>query len=135
MELRQCGRSHLKLPALGVGCWAFGGGAYWGDCSQQDVNAVVRRSVELGINYFDTAEAYNDGRSEESLGQALKGLPRDSLVIGTKVSPSNCYGEALPKHCELSLAGAHSRATARRAPRRRRTLHSRASERSRRNTA
>ena len=103
MELRQCGRSHLKLPALGVGCWAFGGGAYWGDCSQQDVDAVVRRSVELGLNYFDTAEAYNDGRSEESLGQALKGLPRDSLVIGTKVSPSNCYGEALLKHCELSL--------------------------------
>ena len=103
MELRPCGRSSLKLSALGVGCWAFGGGAYWGDTRQQDVDAVVRRSVELGLNYFDTAEAYNDGRSEESLGQAVKGLPRDRLVIGTKVSPSNCYARTLPEHCEASL--------------------------------
>lgn len=103
MELRQCGRSDLKLSALGLGCWSFGGGAYWGDCSQQDVEAVVRRSVDLGVTYFDTAEGYNDGRSEESLGQALKGLPRDTLVIGTKVSPSNCYERTLPRHCEASL--------------------------------
>jgi len=103
VELRPCGKSNLKLSALGLGCWSFGGGAYWGECSQQDANAVVRRSIELGINYFDTAEAYNDGRSEESLGQAVKGLPRDTLIIGTKVSPSNCYASTLPKHCEASL--------------------------------
>ncbi len=72
MDLRHCGRSDLKLSALGLGCWSFGGGAYWGECSQQDVDAVVRRSVGLGINHFDTAEAYNDGRSEESLGRAVK---------------------------------------------------------------
>ncbi|HSB80004.1 MAG TPA: aldo/keto reductase, partial [Candidatus Methylomirabilis sp.] len=63
----------------------------------------VRRSMELGINYFDVAEAYNDGRSEESLGRAVRGLPRDRLVIGTKVSPSNCYAKTLPRHCEASL--------------------------------
>jgi len=103
MDLRHCGRSDLKLSALGLGCWSFGGGAYWGECSQQDADAVVRRSVELGINYFDTAEAYNDGRSEESLGRAVKGLPRDKLIIGTKVSPSHCYTKTLPKHCEASL--------------------------------
>jgi aryl-alcohol dehydrogenase-like predicted oxidoreductase len=103
MELRPCGKSSLKLSALGLGCWSFGGGAYWGDCNQQDVDAVVRRSVQLGINYFDAAEAYNDGRSEESLGQAVKGLPREKLVIGTKVSPPNCYAKMLPQHCEASL--------------------------------
>ena len=103
MELRQCGKSDLKLSALGMGCWSFGGGAYWGQTNQQDVNAVVRRAVELGITYFDTAEAYNDSRSEESLGLALKGLPRDRLVIVTKVSPSNCHSKTLPHHCEASL--------------------------------
>lgn len=103
MELRQCGKSSLKLSALGMGCWSFGGGAYWGETDQKDVDAVVRRSVELGINYFDAAEAYNDGRSEESLGRAVKGLPRDKLLIGTKVSPSNCYAKTLPTHCEASL--------------------------------
>ncbi len=103
VELRQCGKSNLRLSALGLGCWSFGGGTYWGETDQKDVDAVVRRAVELGINYFDAAEAYNDGRSEESLGQAVKGLPRDKLVIGTKVSPSNCYARILPRHCEASL--------------------------------
>ena len=101
MELRPCGRSSLKLSALGVGCWAFGGGAYWGDCRQQDVDAVVRRSVEVGLNYFDTAEAYNDGRSEESLGQAVKGLPRDRLVIGTE---ENARAAAEPLASEIIAA-------------------------------
>jgi myo-inositol catabolism protein IolS len=103
VELRRCGKWSVKLSALGLGCWSFGGGEYWGETNQQDVNGVVRRAVELGINYFDAAEAYNDGRSEESLGQAVKGLPRDKLVIGTKASPSNCYAKTLPRHCEASL--------------------------------
>jgi myo-inositol catabolism protein IolS len=103
VELRRCGKSDLTLSALGLGCWSFGGGAYWGDASQTDADAVVRRAVELGITYFDAAEAYNDGRSEESLGRALRGIPRDRVLIGTKVSPSNCYADTLPAHCEASL--------------------------------
>jgi aryl-alcohol dehydrogenase-like predicted oxidoreductase len=67
------------------------------------VDAVVRRAVDLGITYFDTAEAYNDGRSESSLGAALRGIPRDRVLIGSKVSPSHCYAETLPRHCEASL--------------------------------
>jgi len=103
LEYRQCGRSGLRLSALGLGCWAFGGGAYWGDCNQADADAVVHRAVELGINYFDAAEAYNAGRSEESLGRALRGLRREQVILGTKVSPSNCYAAKLPEHCEASL--------------------------------
>jgi aryl-alcohol dehydrogenase-like predicted oxidoreductase len=86
-----------------LGCWSFGGGTYWGECDQTDADAVVRRAFELGITYFDAAEAYNAGRSEESLGKALHGIPRDRVVIGTKVSPSNCYAETLPAHCDASL--------------------------------
>jgi len=103
VEIRRCGTSALTLSALGLGCWSFGGGAYWGDCDQADADAVVRRAVELGITYFDAAEAYNAGRSEESLGKALVGVPREQVVIGTKVSPSNCYARTLPVHCEASL--------------------------------
>jgi myo-inositol catabolism protein IolS len=103
MERRICRNSGVELSVLGTGCWAFGGGEYWGEQNQKDVDSVVHASVEMGINYFDTAEAYNEGRSESSLGQAIKGIPRDRFLIGTKISPSNCYKETLIEHCEDSL--------------------------------
>jgi aryl-alcohol dehydrogenase-like predicted oxidoreductase len=103
MEKRICKNSGLELSVIGTGCWAFGGGDYWGNQNQKDVNDVVHKSVDLGINYFDTAEVYNEGRSEYSLGKAINGIPRDRLLIGTKVSPSNCYKETLIGHCEASL--------------------------------
>jgi len=104
METRACGASGLRLPVLGLGCWSFGGGDYWGPQDQADVDAVVRRAVDAGISYFDTAEAYNDGRSEASLGRALRGVPRDKVVVGTKVSPSHARPADLRRSCEASLA-------------------------------
>jgi aryl-alcohol dehydrogenase-like predicted oxidoreductase len=104
METRACGASALKLSVLGLGCWSFGGGEYWGPQDQADVDAVVRRAVDAGITYFDTAEAYNDGRSEASLGRALRGVPRDHVVIGTKVSPSHARPGDLRRSCDASLA-------------------------------
>jgi myo-inositol catabolism protein IolS len=103
MERRVCRNSGLELSVLGTGCWAFGDGEYWGHQNQKDVVNVVHASVDLGINYFDTAEVYNEGRSETSLGQAITGIPRDRFLIGTKISPSNCYKETLIEHCEASL--------------------------------
>ncbi|HVZ64581.1 MAG TPA: aldo/keto reductase [Lacunisphaera sp.] len=95
-------RDEIRLPALGIGCWAFGGGSYWGAQAQGDVDRVVARALEAGLNYFDTAESYNAGASEESLGRALRGR-RASALIGTKVSPSNAYPHLLARHCEQSL--------------------------------
>lgn len=103
MERRKCKSSDIELSVLGTGCWSFGGGEYWGEQNQKDVNDVVHASVDSGINYFDTAEAYNEGRSETSLGEAIKSLQRNKIVIGTKVSTSNCYRETLIRHCEASL--------------------------------
>lgn len=103
MEKRSCKKDELELSVLGLGCWAFGGGEYWGDQNQNDINKLVHAAVDLGINYFDTAEAYNQGRSECSLGKAIKGLPRDKVIIGTKVSPPNCYYKTLLEHCNGSL--------------------------------
>jgi len=102
MKRRKCGNSNLELPILGTGCWSFGGGSYWGDQDQKDVDAVVNMALDIGCNYFDTAEAYNDGASEESLGKALKDR-RSQALIGTKVSPSNTSPDALREHCEASL--------------------------------
>ena len=103
MEVRRCGQSDLKLPALGMGCWAFGDGEYWGAQSQSDVDEVVRCAVDHGCNFFDSAEGYNQGASEVSLGIALQGLPRDQVILGTKISPSNVQPENVAKHCEASL--------------------------------
>jgi aryl-alcohol dehydrogenase-like predicted oxidoreductase len=102
MKYNIIGKSRLPLSVLGMGCWAYGGGKYWGDQSQSDVNDVVACAIENGITYFDTAEVYNDGDSETSLGIALKGK-RSRAVIGSKVSTSNAHYSDLIAHCEASL--------------------------------
>ncbi len=99
---RQYGNSGLSLPVLGIGCWAYGGGDYWGPQDQTDVKEVVAQALDLGVNYFDTAEGYNEGRSEEALGQALKGR-RHEAIIGTKVPPEFTEATLLREHCEASL--------------------------------
>jgi aryl-alcohol dehydrogenase-like predicted oxidoreductase len=55
------------------------------------------------MTYFDVAELYNEGRSEEFLGKALKGIPRDRVIVGSKVWPTNMHPASLRKHCEASL--------------------------------
>lgn len=102
VKRRECGTSGLELPVIGVGVWCFGGGDYWGRQNQSDADAIVARAIELGCNYFDTAEMYNDGASEESFGRALKGR-REKAIIGTKVSPANTQPATLRAHCEASL--------------------------------
>jgi myo-inositol catabolism protein IolS len=104
IERRSYGASGLSLPALGIGCWAYGGSAddYWGAQDQEDVDGVVARALDAGINYFDTAEAYNEGRSEEALGRALQGR-RQQAIIGTKVLPAYTEPAILRQHCEASL--------------------------------
>jgi aryl-alcohol dehydrogenase-like predicted oxidoreductase len=87
---------------IGIGCWAFGGGEYWGDQNQKDVEAVVHAALEHGLNVFDTARMYNDGASEVSLGKALKGR-RDKAYVISKVSPAKAYRASLREECEASL--------------------------------
>ncbi|MDW7658804.1 MAG: aldo/keto reductase [Bacillota bacterium] len=82
MIQNKLGQSDLKISPLTVGCWSFGGGdgSYWGAQSQQDVNDLVAEALAMGVNFFDTAFGYNDGKSEESLGIALRGKRQDALI-------------------------------------------------------
>ena len=82
-EKRELGHSGILTSALGLGCWAIGGGN-WGDNDDSVSVATIRRAVELGINWIDTAPAYNFGHSEEVVGRALRELPRDKVIISTK---------------------------------------------------
>ena len=102
MSYRELGKSGIMVNPIGVGCWAYGGGAYWGEQSQADVNDVVDNAIELGLNFFDTAEMYNDGASETSLGLALKGK-RDKAIVATKIGPAFCKREMMIKHLDDSL--------------------------------
>jgi myo-inositol catabolism protein IolS len=102
VKKRRLGASDLHLSILGMGCWQFGGGAYWGEQSQKDVNEVVHCALDIGMNYFDTAEIYNEGNSEIALGISLKGR-RHHAVIGSKINTANARPDLLRKGCEDSL--------------------------------
>jgi aryl-alcohol dehydrogenase-like predicted oxidoreductase len=100
MKKVKLGKSDIEVSTMTVGCWPFGGGEYWGKQSQNDVDDVVRAALDLGVNTFDTAEMYNGGESERSLGKALRGY-RDKAVVISKIGPSNCHN--VRKHCVESL--------------------------------
>src|SRR5512135_2103219 len=78
MEYRALGKSGLKVSKLGLGANNFG---WWAD--EQASIAVINHALDLGINYIDTADMYDRGRSEEFVGKALKGK-RGRVVIATK---------------------------------------------------
>lgn len=96
------GFAALSPGSLGLGCWALGGGAYWGTLEQTMASQIVHRALDAGIRYFDTAESYNNGASEHALGQAL-GSDRHRAIIGTKVSPDNVQNPGVRAACESSL--------------------------------
>ena len=100
MNKEKLGNSDISVTAMTIGCWPFGNGDYWGNQSQQDVNSVVAAALDMGVNTFDTAEVYNDGESERSLGKALKAY-RDKAVVISKINPSNC--RHVRRHCIESL--------------------------------
>jgi aryl-alcohol dehydrogenase-like predicted oxidoreductase len=80
MQYRNLGRSGLKVSAVGVGCNQFGG-----PVDREGTRAIVQAALDVGINFFDTADVYgNRGNSEEYLGDALAGK-WDQVVVATKV--------------------------------------------------
>ncbi len=89
MQYKNLGRTGLKVSELCLGCMTFGvperGDHPW-TLREEDSRPLIKQAVEAGINFFDTANAYSDGTSEEILGRALRDFARrDEMVIATKV--------------------------------------------------
>lgn len=84
MKKRTIGNTGIEITAVGLGCWPMGAG-YWGKCDDADSIRTIHKALDVGINFLDTAPAYNRGRSEEVVGQGLVGR-REDVVLSTKVS-------------------------------------------------
>lgn len=85
----ELGKTGIRISALGIGAWAWGDRLFWGFGSGygiKDIRQAFETSLEAGINFFDTAEAYGQGKSEKFLGEFLRGSDRE-VVIATKFFP------------------------------------------------
>ncbi len=117
MNYRTLGRCGVKVSEVGFGGWAIGGPSQaagiefgWGEVPEEDAVAAVRQARELGVNFFDTADVYGKGRSEEILGKALAG-DAGEVYVASKVGNVTRRGRLakdfsrahIEKSCEDSL--------------------------------
>jgi aryl-alcohol dehydrogenase-like predicted oxidoreductase len=100
MQKRQLGHSSLEVTVVTFGCWQAGKES-WTGVTDDDSIATMRAAFEVGINFFDTAEGYGNGHSEEVLATALEGK-RDEVFIATKTNDLSPQG--VINACEKSLA-------------------------------
>jgi aryl-alcohol dehydrogenase-like predicted oxidoreductase len=92
MNTRVLGRSNIVVSAMGMGCWAIGGSGWGGGADDEASIRGIHKALEMGINFFDTADAYGAGHSERVLATALAGR-REQVVLATKFG----HGEGGPK--------------------------------------
>ena len=109
MNYRELGETGMRVSEVSLGTWAFGGD--WGSVGDEDSLAAMNRAVDLGVNFFDTADVYGDGRSERLVGRLLKERPGDEIFVATKagrrLDPHAAEGydhENLAPFVERSLA-------------------------------
>ncbi|OGO05927.1 MAG: aldo/keto reductase [Chloroflexi bacterium RBG_13_56_8b] len=104
MRMRFLGKTGVKVSELCFGTMTFGGRSFFkyvGQLGQKEANTLVDMSLEAGINFFDTADVYSEGLSEELLGKAL-GKRRQSIILATKVR-----GKMGPGPNEIGLSRHH----------------------------
>ncbi|MEF3303143.1 aldo/keto reductase [Paenibacillus sp. GYB003] len=107
MEYNLLGNTGVLVSEIGLGTMTFGGGDKWGifgSLDEKEAGILVDQAMDAGVNFFDTANVYADGRSEEILGKSLKGK-RHQAVIATKVRGRMGPG---PNELGLSAASYHS---------------------------
>ena len=109
MEYTKLGNTDIEVSRLCIGCMSFGDPASnmhaW-TLNLEETEKIIKKSLNLGINFFDTANCYSAGTSEEYLGRALKNnIARDKVVIATKVyfNEGHLSKEAIPREVEGSL--------------------------------
>ncbi len=119
METRKLGNSDLHITAVGYGAWAIGGSGWdfaWGHQEDADSLAAIHRSLELGVNWIDTAAVYGIGHSEEIVAQALKDWRGPRPYVFTKCVllwddkghvTQNHHADSIRRECEASLRRLH----------------------------
>jgi aryl-alcohol dehydrogenase-like predicted oxidoreductase len=108
MRYRRLGRSQLMTSEVGLGAWAIGGG--WGPVDDETSIAALRKAVDLGVSFIDTADVYGEGHSEEVIGKALEGNNRHRAVIATKAGLKSPSGNDFsPAHIVEALEGSMKR--------------------------
>lgn len=107
MKQRAFGRDPRQVSEVGLGTWQIGGN--WGEVSDQAARDILATAVEQGVNFFDTADVYGGGLSEERIGRFLKETGAD-VFVATKLGrggdpgwPENFTREAIRRHTEASL--------------------------------
>ncbi|MEO7588136.1 MAG: aldo/keto reductase [Arachnia sp.] len=83
MDTSILGRTGRTVGVVGQGCWQFGGD--WGDVSDDTAMSVLHTAADAGVTFFDTADVYGDGHSEELVGRFLKERADDGIIVATKM--------------------------------------------------
>jgi aryl-alcohol dehydrogenase-like predicted oxidoreductase len=100
VEYTKLGNTGMDVSRICLGCMGFGDAERWVHkwvLDEENSRPVVKKALELGINFFDTANVYSIGKSEEILGRALKDFAnRDEVVIGTKCT-ARCVRDRMGK--------------------------------------
>lgn len=84
MRYKKFQKSNVEVSEIGVGTWAMGG-QHFGKADRQESIKAIRKMVEMGVNLIDTAPVYGNGRAEMIVGDVLKEIPREKILISTKV--------------------------------------------------
>ncbi len=88
MKYRTFGKLGWQISEIGFGAWALGGTG-WGGQRDEDSLATLKRALDLGCNFIDTAQGYGDGRSERVIGKFLKEHKGDRIYVATKIPPKS----------------------------------------------
>lgn len=99
MESKPLGRTRERIPVIGMGTYALGNAT--GDKHRDEI-AALRKGIELGMKFIDTAEVYGHGRSETLVGEAIADR-RDEVFLATKVSPEHFGYDDVIQSCEASI--------------------------------
>lgn len=109
MKYRTFGRTGVKISQVGLGTWQLGG-FDWGNISDDDALAIMRRSVDLGVNFFDTADVYGMGRSEQLIGKFLK-QTKEPIYVATKLGRRGDKPNGWPQNFTLKAVREHTKAS------------------------
>jgi len=118
MKTRRLGTSEIEVSEISLGCWTMGGLNWvngqpngWANVDESEVTAAVKKAVDAGVNHFDNADVYGNGKAEQMLARVFKklGLKSEDFIIATKIGhfPGTAVHAYEPAHirhqCEQSL--------------------------------